>query len=498
MLNTMSSQRLEKSMGCGQLGSGPSGPHSRKVLWIVRAGIGFGLWALLFFVPPRAFAEPIDPPATVSGQAYSGGENYFYVGLSWTTPTGAVACLICRNGDTPFEGYSPDGFSDGAPGTPGVAEGGTYAYQVAWLDSDEYDDYLSYGSNWETTTSWSNQVLVWVVLAPPEFDVAAVYATRIDLTWDAVEGATEYYLIRSSGSPITTEATSYSDTDLSAYTTYDYQVAAIADGYISTYSDQVEVTTNSNPTPTPTPTTTPTPTPTPTPMPTPTGTPLPIKEGWLFHQGCYPAFANIWSYDAADRLQSVNGPNDVSVNVEPMVKEGQTLVYDPAWDDWIDYGQDGQIAAGWFWNYPDNGEVHFDVTQDWVDWIADYVVPVKNYLSNSYGYDLRNIVICHIFVWSNEINGYDERPGMSKAMPDSISGAFSLFISDADGGVYAHELGHRVGLHYENNLETSRIMFKYWFDSNMDPYPHNTVGIGYNQADEKNLYEIYAAWNGGW
>jgi len=69
--------------------------------------------------------------------------------------------------------------------------------------------------------------------------------SRIDLTWDASTDDVDGYEVWSDGFLATTSLNSYSDTGLSASTTYDYEVRAFdAAGNLSGFSPPASATTN--------------------------------------------------------------------------------------------------------------------------------------------------------------------------------------------------------------------------------------------------------------
>ena len=81
--------------------------------------------------------------------------------------------------------------------------------------------------------------------------VASDDGTGIEVTWNAVTGATGYVLERAEGTPPSTFAqlgdetteTSYTDTDITANTAYSYRVAAVNDEGTGTFSSAVPVST---------------------------------------------------------------------------------------------------------------------------------------------------------------------------------------------------------------------------------------------------------------
>jgi hypothetical protein len=89
--------------------------------------------------------------------------------------------------------------------------------------------------------------------APGNLSVTAATASSISLSWNSVGGASSYRVYRSAGSSgsysqiASPNGTSYSNTGLSASTTYYYKVAAVAsDGTVGTQSAAVSGTTESS------------------------------------------------------------------------------------------------------------------------------------------------------------------------------------------------------------------------------------------------------------
>ncbi|GGH83572.1 chitodextrinase [Pullulanibacillus pueri] len=71
--------------------------------------------------------------------------------------------------------------------------------------------------------------------------------TSVKLAWDAVANADHYEVYRDGTSIGTRVGTSYSDSGLTAETTYTYQVKAVgADGVESQLSNALEVTTSAS------------------------------------------------------------------------------------------------------------------------------------------------------------------------------------------------------------------------------------------------------------
>lgn len=63
------------------------------------------------------------------------------------------------------------------------------------------------------------------------------------MTWDAVEGATQYNIYRDGAKVGESETNSYEDTGLTASTTYEYKVSAVNATGESALSDELPLTT---------------------------------------------------------------------------------------------------------------------------------------------------------------------------------------------------------------------------------------------------------------
>jgi fibronectin type 3 domain-containing protein len=159
------------------------------------------------------------------------------INLNWNAVTGATSYAVQR-GTTSGGPYTlvasttTASFSD-----TGLAAGTTYFYVVQALNASG-----SSASSAEASAST-------VPTAPTGVRATPKSATEIDLTWNAVTGATSFKVERSttSGGPYavvgSATSTSFSDTGLTAATTYFYVVAAVNSGGTSAVSAQVSALT---------------------------------------------------------------------------------------------------------------------------------------------------------------------------------------------------------------------------------------------------------------
>jgi large repetitive protein len=132
-----------------------------------------------------------------------------------------------------------------ALGTVALASGSA-SLAVANLAAGSHSITATYNGNASFTSSTSNTVTQTVNAsafgAPPFFNATAATATRVALTWGAVSGATSYEIHRTAtlSSPYalvhTTSATSYTNTGLTANTTYLYKVRTIGGSGPSPFS----------------------------------------------------------------------------------------------------------------------------------------------------------------------------------------------------------------------------------------------------------------------
>ncbi len=163
-------------------------------------------------------------PATVSATATSSSQ----IDIAWSEVEGATGYRIhqLQSDGT----YSEIGDTSDAPYySTGLTANTVYSYKV-----------LAYSASGESVFS-SVVSDTTIFLAPANFTDSVVSESRIDLKWEAVAGATSYYLSYSTdgthySDTAVGDVTSYSDTGLTAYTVYHYKVRAHNVGGYSQYS----------------------------------------------------------------------------------------------------------------------------------------------------------------------------------------------------------------------------------------------------------------------
>jgi fibronectin type 3 domain-containing protein len=184
---------------------------------------------------------PPQPPTTLTATAVSETR----IDLSWSGATdnlGVTGYQIFRNGSsTPIAsvGASPTSYSN-----TGLTAGTTYSYTVKAVDAS--------GNTSDASPSASATTLDTTAPTPPTSVTATpVSETQIDLSWSGANdnvGVTGYRIFRNGGAtPIATvgaSPTTYSNTGLTAGTTYSYTVKAVdASGNVSNASPTATVTT---------------------------------------------------------------------------------------------------------------------------------------------------------------------------------------------------------------------------------------------------------------
>jgi len=160
---------------------------------------------------------PSGVSASVAGQTIT---------VNWNFVSGATGYHIYRS--TRYSGtYSQVGSTSSASSTSftdtGLDGGVTYHYRVA-----------AYNNNWTTAQSSSHSVIASWRPKTPSVKRTSESSNSISFNWEAVPGATGYYIYRSIGLADknyslydrTTISTSYSETGLSGATVYNYTVAA--------------------------------------------------------------------------------------------------------------------------------------------------------------------------------------------------------------------------------------------------------------------------------
>ncbi len=200
------------------------------------------------------------------------------VELTWTEVAGAARYELWswRNAETGWQQIGGDNLTGTAYTHSSLVAGITYHYQIRAVDADD------------ETGAWSDKVSATTphALDAPTLNAQAA-AAAVELSWNAVDTAARYILWswwdadtgwqRLGGDNLT--ATSYTHSDLTAGTTYFYQILAVnAAGELSPLSQQVSAIAGeaqqATSTPTPTATATPTLDPLHTATPTPTPDPL--------------------------------------------------------------------------------------------------------------------------------------------------------------------------------------------------------------------------------
>jgi chitodextrinase len=181
------------------------------------------------------------PPTTVNATAIS--ENR--IDLAWSGASdnvGVTGYQIFRNGSaTPIAavGASPTTYSD-----TGLTAGTTYTYTIRAVDAS--------GNTSNASSSASATTLDTTAPNPPTTVTAtAVSETRIDLSWSGASdnvGVASYRIFRNGGATaiatVTAPTTTYSDTGLTAATTYSYTVKAVdGSGNVSNASTAASATT---------------------------------------------------------------------------------------------------------------------------------------------------------------------------------------------------------------------------------------------------------------
>ncbi|WP_141694401.1 fibronectin type III domain-containing protein, partial [Desulfosporosinus sp. BG] len=94
-----------------------------------------------------------------------------------------------------------------------------------------------------------NSLATSTLSTPTDLSATVESSSEIYLNWDSVSNATSYYVYRATSSSgtyskiATTKTSSYTDTDLSADTTYYYKVSAVNSSDTSSYSSKENATT---------------------------------------------------------------------------------------------------------------------------------------------------------------------------------------------------------------------------------------------------------------
>jgi fibronectin type 3 domain-containing protein len=173
------------------------------------------------------------PPASISAQADSTGS----IAVSWSAVSGAVSYTVYRAASS-NGGYTAIGASATTSySNTGLAAATAYYYKVS--------AHSAYG---ESTLS-SIASAVTLPDAPSEVSAEALSASSIKIMWNAVQGASSYTVYRAASadgayiSVGTSTAASYTNTGLSALSTYYYMVSAQGESGESTRSAYTFATT---------------------------------------------------------------------------------------------------------------------------------------------------------------------------------------------------------------------------------------------------------------
>ncbi len=175
------------------------------------------------------------PPVPASLAATAGNAQ---VSLTWSASTGAASYTLYRGTTSGGETQLASGVTTASYTDTGVTNGTAYYYKVAAVDASGAS-----GLSGEVSATPA------VPPATPTGLTATGGSAQVSLSWGASTGATSYNVYRgaSAGSETLLQSgitsTSYTNTGLSAGTTYFYKVAAVNSGGTSTQSSEVSAIT---------------------------------------------------------------------------------------------------------------------------------------------------------------------------------------------------------------------------------------------------------------
>ena len=161
-------------------------------------------------------ADTLASPSNLSASA-----NDDSIDLTWDTVANADGYRIYEGGSL-LDSVTSTSYTDAS-----VAAGSSYTYGVSAYDN----------------SSESAQASISITLKPatPTGLSAIASSSKVDLSWNAVNGATSYSLYRDSELIATQSATSYSDTNVVTNSAYSYAVAASNSAGSSELSDAIGV-----------------------------------------------------------------------------------------------------------------------------------------------------------------------------------------------------------------------------------------------------------------
>jgi len=189
---------------------------------------------------PPVSATTMDPiPATPTGlTATTASESQ--ISLSWDPVSGATSYTVMRVNDS--ETYE---IASTSLENTGLTAGTEYSYQVRANNATGSSDYSSPPVSIRTMDP--------VPTTPTGLTATAISESQINLSWDAISGATSYTVIRVNDSTAyETTSTSLENTGLTAGTEYSYQVCANNHVGSSAWSGTVSTRTFNPPIPPPT------------------------------------------------------------------------------------------------------------------------------------------------------------------------------------------------------------------------------------------------------